>query len=196
MSFSGLTDFEKWLRFKKGDIKAFSLIYAEYSPVLYLYGLKFTRNNLIVEDSIQDLFTELLKNCRNLGDTDNILFYLLKSFKRKLLRNIQKDKRSGSAQDDYGYDFHITYSIENDLILEDLSNQKSALLTQALKELTPRQKEAIYLKFTKELDYNEVSEMMNISVEACRNLIAKAVRTMKEAVRGKRDMIFFMITHL
>ncbi len=189
-----MTDFEKWSRFKRGDIKALSIIYTEYSSVLYLYGLKFTQNGLIVEDTIQDLFSELLKNCRNLGNTDNILFYLLKSFKRKLLRNIQKEKRLSTFLKEDDYEFHITYSLEHDLILEDISKKKSALLLQALQELTPRQKEAIYLKFTKELDYNEVSELMNISVEACRNLIAKAVKTMKKAVGGKKDMIFFMMS--
>jgi len=196
MNYSGLTDIEKWARFKKGDIKAFSLIYAEYSPVLYLYGLKLTRDNIIVEDSIQDLFTELLKNSGNLGDTDNILFYLLKSFKRKLIRNIHKEKRIDEVQRKDEYEFHITYSIEHDIILEDVSKEKSALLLQALQELTPRQKEAIYLKFTRELDYREVSELMNISVEACRNLIAKAVKTMKEAVGRKKDMIFFVMSFL
>ena len=185
MSYSGLTDFEKWTLFKTGDEPALSLIYSEYSPVLYLYGLKFTNDHLIVEDCIQDLFAEMVKNCRNLGDTDNILFYLLKSFKRKLRRNLQKQKKIGSIGSKYEYDFHITYSVEHDIILDEVSKQRSERLIRALKELTPRQKEAVYLKFTKELDYRQVSEVMNISVEACRNLIAKGVKILKEAVREK-----------
>jgi len=192
MNYTGLTDYEKWSHFKKGDVRAFSFIYAEYSSILYLYGMKFTKDTIIVEDAVQDLFADLLKNCRNLGDTDNIQFYLLKSFKRKLFRNIKKEKRSLNLQNANDCDFHITYSIEHQLINEDISKEKTELLIRALKTLTPRQKEAIYLKFTRELDYKEVSGVMEISVEGCRNLIAKAVKTLKEAVGGKKELIFFM----
>jgi len=193
MSLSGVTDFEKWSRFKSGDATAFSMIFNEYSSILYFYGLKFTRDNILVEDSIQDLFTDLLKNCRNLGDTDNIQFYLLKSFKRRLFKNIKKEKRSFNLQNADDCNFNITYSIEHQLINEDISKEKTELLIRALKSLTPRQKEAIYLKFTRELDYKEVSGVMEISVEGCRNLIAKAIKTLKESVSERNGIIFFLM---
>ena len=59
------------------------------------------------------------------------------------------------------------------------------MLLRALNELTPRQKEAIYLRFTKELDYNATADIMDISVEACRNLISKAISTLKKWISGK-----------
>ena len=194
MNLSRLSDHEKWSRFKSGDVHALSNIYNEHSKALYLYGLKFTQNQMLVEDTLQDLFTELMKNHRNLGDTDNILFYLFKSFKRKLIRNLKKEKKSGYIRSSYTSDFEVTYSIEHDIIAEDDLKKRSAILIRALKKLTPRQKEAIYLKFTKELNYSEISEVMEISVEACRNLIAKAVKILKVAVREKGGvgMIFFM----
>ncbi len=182
MDYSGLTDKEKWSQFKSGDVNALSLIYTEYSQKLYLYGLKFTKDNNLVEDSIHDLFIELIKSRKNLCDTDNILYYLLKSFKRKLLRNLQKEKRSYKKAGRDNFEFKITWSVEHHIILEEISKQKSDLLIQALNELTPRQKEAIYLKFTKELDYKNISEIMGISLEACRNLISKAVKILKEVV--------------
>ena len=80
MKFSDLTDIEIWLSFKKGDNSAVSFIYREYFPVLYRYGLKFSADTFLIEDTIQDLFADLIKNRETLGDTDNILFYLLKSF--------------------------------------------------------------------------------------------------------------------
>ena len=182
MNISGITDKENWSRFKSGDVTALSLIYTENSRKLYLYGLKFTSDNNLVEDTIQDLFTSLIKNRRTLGDTDNIFFYLLISFKRKLLRNLQKKRRSDLKLFKDEFEFRITYSVEQNIIMEEISNQKSELLVQALNELTPRQKEVIYLKFTRELDYKNISEIMDISIEACRNLISKAVNILKVAV--------------
>lgn len=188
MNYSRLTDHEKWSRFKEGDFHVLSLIYNEYSKSLCLYGLKFTQDLELVEDTLQDLFIDLIKNHRKLGETDNILFYLLKSFKRKLIRNLRKEKHSGIIITAETYTFNITYSIERKIIIEEHLKEKTKLLMQGLKKLTPRQKEIIYLKFTKELAYHEISELMNISIEACRNLVAKAVKKLKETVKEKNGM--------
>jgi len=185
MNSTGLTDTEIWTSFKKGEEWAISFIYSEYAEKLYRYGLKFTSEITVIEDALQDLFAELIKNRKNIGHTDNILFYLLKSFKRKLLRKMQSEKRFVSDEEVQKYQFDVTWSVEQELILEEVSEQKSKMLLKALNELTPRQKEAIYLRFTKELDYKEVAGLMDISVEACRNLISKAISTLKKWIEEK-----------
>jgi RNA polymerase sigma factor (sigma-70 family) len=195
MHLPDLNDTKIWSAFKKGDDRALSFIYSENSEKLYLYGLKFTSDYTLVEDSIQEFFTELIKNRRNLGNTDNILYYLLKSFKRKLFRNLQNKKRFDQSEDYEGDKFEVVWSIEHDLILQEISEQKSKMLLKALKELTPRQKEAIYLRFTNELDYNDIAGLMDISVEACRNLISKAISSLKKWIseKGYGPVVFFAL---
>jgi RNA polymerase sigma factor (sigma-70 family) len=185
MNSTGLTDTEIWASFKKGEEWAISLVYTRHAEKLYRYGLKFTSEITVVEDALQDLFAELIKNRKNIGHTDNILFYLLKSFKRKLLRKMQTEKRFVSEEELQEYPFDVSWSVEHELILEEVSEQKSKMLLKALNELTPRQKEAIYLRFTKELDYKGVAGLMDISVEACRNLISKAISTLKKWIEEK-----------
>lgn len=185
MYLTGLTDLQIWSSFKKGDDKAIAYIYSKNSEKLYLYGLKFTPDHVLVEDAIQDLFSDLIKNRKRLGDTDNILFYLLKSYKWKLLRKIQTEKRYELSGKIEKYHFDVTWSVEHDIIFEEISEQKSKMLLRALNKLTPRQKEAIYLRFTKKLDYNAIAGIMDISVEACRNLISKAISTLKKWIPGK-----------
>jgi RNA polymerase sigma factor (sigma-70 family) len=196
MNSTGLTDTEIWTSFKKGEEWAISLIYTEHAEKLYRYGLKFTSEITVIEDSLQDLFAELIKNRKSIGQTDNILFYLLKSFKRKLLRKMQTEKRFVSDEELREYHFDVAWSVEHELILEEVSEQKSKMLLEALNELTPRQKEALYLRFTKELDYKEVAGLMDISVEACRNLISKAISTLKkwmEEKGGGSAVLFVMV---
>jgi len=128
MHLPDLNDTKIWSAFKKGDDWALSFIYSENSEKLYHYGLKFTSDYTLVEDSIQELFTELIKNRRNLGNTDNILYYLLKSFKRKLLRKIKTGKRFLGDEELKDYHFDVTWSIEHEMILEEISEQKSKML--------------------------------------------------------------------
>jgi RNA polymerase sigma factor (sigma-70 family) len=190
-----LTDAEIWTSYKKGEEWAISFIYSEHAEKLYRYGLKFTSEITVIEDALQDLFAELVKTRRTIGNTDNILYYLLKSFKRKLLRKLQTEKRYERSETSNEYQFDVTWSIEHEMILEEISDHKSKILLMALNELTPRQKEAIYLRFTKELDYKDIADLMDISVEACRNLISKAITTLKKWIsdKGQNPAVCFVI---
>lgn len=181
------TDTEVWSKFRDGDDEALSRIYAHLSKRLYLYGLKFTSNQSIIEDSIQDLFCDLVRSRKKLGNTDNIEFYLIKSFKRKLQRLLQREMKYHLKDNEEEYVFEITYSIEHDIILGEKSDQKKLLLEKALKFLTPRQKEAVYLKFTEGLEYDQISEMMNMSIESCRNLISKSIKSLKDSLNEQRN---------
>ena len=187
-----INDRDIWGRFKSGDNDALNLIYSDNSKKLYLFGLKLTPNHTIVEDSIQDLFSDLVRNRRKLGDTDNIHFYLLKSFKRRLVRQLQKEKRYHLKENNEGFIFQVTYSIEHDIILKEKANLKLQSLHQAINQLTPRQKEAIYLRFTEELGYSEIAEIMEMSVEACRNLISKAIKSLKNAMLGDTSILLYV----
>lgn len=191
MKIKNLTDEELWAKFRDGNDESFSLIYAKNSKKLYLYGLKLTSNHTLIEDVIQDLFSDLLRKRRNLGDTNNINFYLLKSFKRLLLRQLQRERRYNLNENCDAYVFDITYSIEHDIISNETANFKLKSLSQAISQLTPRQKEAIYLKFTEELEYGEISEMMDMSIEACRNLIYRAIKSLKDSINGNRSILLF-----
>ncbi len=185
MELNELTDIDIWASFKKGNDVAFAHIYATYSKRLFQYGLKFTSDHLLVEDAIHDLFTLLIKKRRRLGDTNNILFYVLKALKRILLRKLEKENRLLYSEETPNYKFDISWSVEQQIIVEETIQYKNALLLKALNSLTPRQKEAVYLRFTKELDYQSVAEIMGVSVEACRNLISKAISVLKQNLFDK-----------
>lgn len=168
------------------------MIYSENSKRLYRFGLKLTHHHTIIEDAIQDLFSDLVRNRKKLGDTENINFYLLKSFKRRLVRQLQKEQRYHLKENNEGFGFQITYSIEHDIILQEKAHLKLHSLHQAINHLSPRQKEAIYHRFTEELEYPQIAEIMDMSVEACRNLISKAIKSLKNAVLGDASLLLFI----
>jgi RNA polymerase sigma factor (sigma-70 family) len=190
------TDTEIWAKFKKGDNEALSMIFSQNSKNLYQYGLKITTNHSIIEDSIQDLFSDLVRNRSKLGDTDSIQFYLIKSFKRRLLRELQKESRYNHKDTDEEYVFEITYSIEHDIILEENSNQKINFLRKSLSDLSARQKEAIYLKFTEGLEYEQIAEILGMSIESCRNLIYRAIKSLKDSFQGNNALLLFFLNKL
>ena len=78
-----------------------------------------------MEDVLQDLFTELIRNRRNLGNTDNVLFYLIRSFKNNLLRKIKREKIYSHNEEIDDYQFNVIFSIENEIILNEISEERS-----------------------------------------------------------------------
>jgi RNA polymerase sigma factor (sigma-70 family) len=174
-----MTDIEKWNLFRKGSDDALSIIYSENARALYQYGLKLTRDQIIIEDCIHDMFLDLIRNRKTIGNTDNIRFYLFLSLRRKLLKKIGYEKRYSDTGSDE-LPFEICYSVEQDLISREQQEKTLNNLKIALERLTPRQKEVIYLRYTKKLDYPEISRIMDMGIEATRNLVCRAIRSLKE----------------
>ena len=181
-----LSDLEIWNKFKHNDDFALSFIYSQNVEFLYQYGLKFTSKRHLIEDSINDLFLDLIRNRKTIGETDNIRFYLIRSFRRKLVRELKKELR-------YDYNlfsevfFGVCYDIENKIIRKDSKKEIYKRLSFAIEELSPRQKEAIYLKFKSGFDYNDISEIMDIGIDASRNLIYRAIKSLKESISKFSD---------
>lgn len=185
MSGTKLTDTEKWKRYKSGDNNVLSAIYTDNARILYQYGLKFTSKHSIIEDAIQDLFSKLISDRKNIGDTDNIKFYLLISFKRRLIRLLKRELRYDHSFDSDDYVFGIRYSIEHDIILNENQDSQASLLIKLLKKLSPNQKEGIYLRFTLGFTYAEISEFLNMNIESSRNLIYRAIKSLKQSIEER-----------
>ncbi len=191
-----VTDIQLWARFKEGDNNALAEIYASNSKKLYWYGLSFTKNDSLIEDAIQDLFSELIASRKNLSSTNNIQFYLLKSFKRILQRKIKKEKKFLLPDDQIYYNFEVTHSVEYFIVKEEKYKQKLTLLHEAIKLLTSRQREVIYLKFSENLSYEEIAEIMDMTVESCRNLMCKAIRSLKNSLSEKDTFSLLYLTRV
>jgi len=181
-------DEEIWERFKRGDEKAFSYIFDTYHLPLYEYGQRFTSDEFLVRDSIQDLFFELARKKDKLSSTDNILFYLLKSLRLKIFANLRKNNRKGeTVLDDERLDeFRLSYTTEVDPEEKELRLDQ---LAQAINELPTRLKETIYLKFYKNLSNQEVAEVMQVNYQTVGNNVQKAISKLKELLDTTSESI-------
>jgi len=179
-------DLEIWNQFRKGENFALSFIYSQNIEFLYQYGLKFTSKRDLIEDAINDLFLDLIRNRKTIGETDNIRFYLMRSFRRKLVRELKKELRySDNLLSEVFFD--VSYNIEDEIIHEESKKNIYKCLSLAIEKLSPRQKEAIYLKFKSGFDYNDISEIMDMEIDSSRNLIYRAIKSLKKSISKYSD---------
>jgi RNA polymerase sigma-70 factor (ECF subfamily) len=82
--------------------------------------------------------------------------------------------------------------------LHDLNEEKKLLLSEAMLSLTERQKEAIYLRYNRGLEYEEISFLLNLNYQSSRALIHRAIEKLREIIQvpnKKINHVLFCILH-
>lgn len=173
-------DIELWRSLRQGDKLALEKLYYRYIDHLMNYGLKFTKELSMVEDAIQDLFIIIWNSREKLSDTDSVKNYLMGAFRNNLIKNIQQLSKTSHKDDFSQVPFDIEATIEQEIILGENQSEKQVKLAEGMKKLSSRQREAIYLRYYEEKDYEEICLLMNINYQSVRNLISTGIKSLKE----------------
>ncbi len=170
---------ECWIKFRNGDDAALHRLYDGYYDRLYNYGFKFSRDTAMIEDAVQDLFLKLMRSRQNLAIPDSVKAYLLRSFRNILLEKLERVQKQTQRE--------LTVSVGFDLVCNhgQLEQKESeivlnAKLQQAIAQLTPRQREAVFLRYSEEVPYGEIADMLGLSQKAAYKLIGRAVSALRE----------------
>jgi len=178
-----------WSRFLKGDNQVLSLIYLHHANALFDYGCRFTVDKDLVKDCIQEVFCTLIRTRKNLSETDNVRLYLLKSLKRRIIRDLKNTANKPRSLDDQDYSFDLRFSDNIDDQLNELDEEKRHLIADAMQLLTDRQKEAIYLRFNRGLEYEEISFLLNLNYQSSRALIHRSIEKLREVIHVQEKKI-------
>ena len=182
-----------WRQFVTGDEAAFKALYDLSIQEMMLYGEKISPSLVILEESIQDLFTDLWENRKNYTHVQSVKFFLLGSLKNKILKHIRKEKRYTDSNPSELPAFNLEYSYETTLIENEIVKAQAAQLAAFLNKLPDREKEALYLKYYEGLSYDEVAAMMNINKRTVYNLIHKAIQYLRKNLSYQKIMIQFLL---
>ncbi len=180
---SAISDLLLWKELCGGNELAFQEVYNLYVQDLYDYGVRFSQDEELIKDCIQELFVDIYRKRNSLGKTDNIKFYLLKSLKRKIFRALKKNNKIVYVEITE-MPFSVSGSIEDLIVENEKKDEVQTKLLNALEKLSPRQKEAIFLRFNEGLEYTEICEIMEVDYQSVRNLIFRAVSKLRELMPG------------
>ncbi|MEM1123105.1 MAG: sigma-70 family RNA polymerase sigma factor, partial [Bacteroidota bacterium] len=132
-----------------------------------------------IEDCIQDLFVELWKNREGLSPTDSIQRYLLVALRRKVIRQLQQFYKRSTDSEPTELDFEAELAIDEAIMQTEMASERTTQVKVALEKLSKRQKEAVYLKYISGMDYEDISEIMDLNYQSVRNLVSAALKKMK-----------------
>src|SRR5687768_2574090 len=115
-----------WLRrLQQNDEQALTAIMHHYYADLYNYGARFTADDGLVRDCIQEVFISLWQRRENVTTILSPKYYLLRAVKNKVLKSLHKDKTRADGMYLQGneYDFVLEFSVEKFIIDKQVSDE-------------------------------------------------------------------------
>ena len=180
-----------WKDMISGNKKSFEDLYNQYFQALINYGFRITKNENLIEDAVQELFISIWNNRTNLSEVNEVKFYLFRSLKNKILRQLEKDIFDKSEDVDVYLDFLISISEEQKKIDSEQLNTNLDTLQRAIAHLPIRQQEVINLKYYHDFTLDEIAKLMNVNKQSVSNLLFRSYAILRKLFKNLSILIFF-----
>ena len=189
-----MSQIEVWNRFiSEGNMEALAQVYFHCYDLLYDYGQKFTSDKQLVEDSIQEVFINIIKQRKNIGTVKSLDAYLISTFRRQLFIDFKKQKKTVLTEQLPEERFDYYNSPEQNVSDNENLDRLHIAVKQCVDKLTQKQQEILYLRFEREISYEEIAATLNITVESCYKSTYRSIRIIRSEIgkiQGKKENVF------
>jgi RNA polymerase sigma factor (sigma-70 family) len=86
----------------------------------------------------------------------------------------------------------IVYSIEDEFIQKEELTLKEKMIRNALNNLSPRQREILYYRFTCNFEYDQICELMSIKYDTARKMVFRALQSLREQLADSFILLFYL----
>lgn len=151
---------------------------------LYSYGIHLGFDGDLVMDAIHNVFQKILLN-KKLNYSRNTKAYLVKSLRNELFDEYRRSNKFLAIDSEIEeLKFSLDINVEDLILDEESKKYLKNKIEKVLEKLTSRQREIIYFRYTQNYSYTEISEILGITIPACRNLILKALKELRKNNAG------------
>jgi len=171
-------DQQLWSNFKAGNHDAYTIIIQRYFKPMFTYAIRFSKDQDFVKDCIQDVFYNLWKRRENISHAESVKSYLFTAIRFRIYREQKKWNNFDELNDDYAFDAEI--SIEVKLIEDQNTVELKRKLETVLKNMPPRQKEILYLRFYENMDHGRIAQIMGLNQQVVYNLLHKSLLRLRK----------------
>lgn len=183
------------LRLIEGDEDAFCELYATYKNRLIYFAMRFLKSREYAEDVFQDAFTVVWQSRRFINPDASFSSYLYTIMRNRILnqlRNAANEEKLKESILSQALDY--TEDTKREVMLNDLK----FLISHALQQLTPRQREIFEMSREAQLSHKEIADKLGISVNTVQEHISislKLIRTYLIKYSGSEyvDLLLLLI---
>lgn len=168
-----------WDGLMNGQQHAFTVLVRRYTDALYVYGLRLCTDEELVKDCVQEVFLFIWRRRQYLQQPVSLKFYLMKAVRNKIVRELPKwQMKDELNESEYQFPDFFMELDENAEMPQEIKNRMKFYIDQ----LSPRQREILYLRFYEGLKQQKIAEMMNLNHQSVYNLLRSALAALREKV--------------
>lgn len=160
-----------------GDKERYALIVKEYQNTVANLCYKLAGNKLDIEEAVQQVFVELylaLPRFRHDARLATFIYRITVNVTAKMLKHDQRHMSYDPTTDTDNVDYQ--HSREEQIMKEEQHRR----LHEAIGMLKPEQRTALVLFSFKNLSYNEIADVMQVSLPKVESLIFRAKKNLKK----------------
>lgn len=160
---------------KNGDLDQASKIYDKYSKLLYNYFVKLSQDKDAGYDMMQDTFLRMIKYRHTYRESATFKTWIFQIARNVFRDYYRKHKRLISSTMDINQVAEIQMTEEQSDHMH-----KTALLHKSMLRLPEDTREILVLSRYKDLKYQEIAEIMDLSVSHVKVKVFRAIKKLRE----------------
>ena len=177
-----------WQKIKEGDERSFEYLFKKTYPLLCYYSRQITHDNHLSKEIVQDILQKIWQDREIIIVHSSFKAYLFQSVRNQSLNELKKKKTKKSSVNRILPDEIWQYVLENteadDHIIESLTYSDTAkIIEDAIESLPPRCRTVFKLSRLNEISNDEISSLLNISINTVRAHIYTALSKISESLQ-------------
>lgn len=168
---------EVMLKNKQSNYK---VLYEKYIDQMYSYGRALGVDEDTLYDLIHDVFLHFFDHQNEISEGEHEKNYLLRCLKNRFISQKRKEVGCEELIETEDYFFQISVSGLDRIEEEEERKELTEQIENMLQCLTGRQREAIYLRYMQELEYDEIAVLLGLTTKGSRKLIYRAINRIRE----------------
>ena len=159
-----------------GDARAFAVLFNGYQGLVYSFAKRLTRSEALAEDIVQEIFLKIWLGRATLESVDNFGAYLNRAVRNHSLNVLRQIAQQARVSQELG--MVTPQEIRETEAYLDLK-ESEMMLSEALKSLTPQQRQVFLLCREDGLKYEEVAARLQISPLTVHTHMKQALKSIR-----------------
>ena len=162
-----------------------------YADALFNFASIRVNDKEAAKDIVHDSFSVLWEKRSEIASDGNIKSYLFTTVYRKSLNHLRFNKKFTNTDT---LEFHSDENTAPDSSVENAELKKKIM--KAISLLPEKTREVFVLSRFKNLKYAEIAEKLGISVKTVEAQMSRALRMLRDNLKGIRDLMIFLLFFL
>ncbi|WP_010249515.1 sigma-70 family RNA polymerase sigma factor [Myroides injenensis] len=172
----------------KGNSVAFEKFYLKYYKYLCRFGSSYENDIYLVEEKVSDVFYYIWQNKEALGEIKNPKVYVFTMTKNMIFQQ-KKIFSKTKINCEYSLVEHkvLVSPIEDDIIESEHEADLQLVLLKIIDKIPPKSKRIFEMSRIDGLKYQQIAQILNVSVNTIENHMSIALKTIALALGRKQS---------